>query len=156
MSLSVSELILSGKQIDKEVDDLLSQVASRRAARAAIDRQIEAIALRGAEEDDAPDFSMFPDTARRLLVNLWDAPDSRMLSQEDIREDVMFDRDANDDAVRQTVSKVRKELRRKNSIYDIKNIKNKGYQLVLRQDSSNVTNVTKPTKKPRKMGKKRR
>ena len=84
------------------------------------------------EEPETPDFSMFKDTTRRLLTELWDAP-RRMLSHQDIREDVMFDEYANDGAVRKAMCIARRELKRKNFSYDIKNIKDKGYKLVARE-----------------------
>ena len=59
--------------------------------------------------DDCPDFSMFKDTTRRLLIELWDAPE-KMISNQDIREDVMFNEDADGRALRKAISIVRKEL----------------------------------------------
>ena len=105
------------------------------------------------EEPEAPDFSMFKDTTRRLLTELWDAP-RRMLSQQDIREDVMLDAYATDGAVREAMRKARRELRSQNFAYDIKNIKNKGYGLVVRETSPTSPNHKKRreirTKKVRK------
>ena len=42
------------------------------------------------ESESIADFSMFPDTTRRLLTELWDAPE-KTLDKEDIRQDVIGD-----------------------------------------------------------------
>jgi DNA-binding winged helix-turn-helix (wHTH) protein len=100
-------------------------------------------------DQEQTDFSMFKDTTRRLLTNLWDAPD-KMLSHEDIREDVMFDPEAPDRNIRRTINRARKALREKNSRYAIKNIKGKGYQLIRGETLPNVTNLSKTPQKPQK------
>ena len=79
-------------------------------------------------EDAMPDFSIFKETTCRLLEAMWAAPD-KMLSQHDIREDVIFDEEASENAVKQVIKKAKKEI--KGYAINIKNIYGKGYQLVL-------------------------
>ena len=78
-------------------------------------------------EAEMPDFSIFKDTTCRLLTAMWEAPE-KTLSQEDIREDVIFDEEASDNAVKQVIKKAKKELEDYN--IEIKNIWGKGYQLI--------------------------
>jgi hypothetical protein len=76
-----------------------------------------------------PDFSMFKDTTRRLLIEFWIAP-NRMLSHEDIRQDVMFDNEAKISAIWQVISRANAELSKMKFCFEIKNMKKRGYQLV--------------------------
>jgi len=82
-----------------------------------------------AEENDDVDFSMFKETTRRLLIELWDAPE-KMISHQDIREDVIFDEEASDQAVKNVIVRARYELAEAKAKFDIKNVFGKGYQLV--------------------------
>jgi len=80
------------------------------------------------EEPEAmPDFSIFKDTTCRLLEAMWEAPD-RMMSQEDIREYVIFDEYASENAVKQVIKKAKKEIGEYE--IEIKNIWGKGYKLI--------------------------
>jgi DNA-binding response OmpR family regulator len=74
------------------------------------------------------DFSMFKDTTNRLLTEFMNAPD-KMLSQEDIRQDEMFDEYASDDAVKKVIKRAREESALNKLPYEIKNIRGKGYKL---------------------------
>ena len=84
-----------------------------------------------AEENDDVDFSMFKETTARLLTEFWNAP-NKMLSQEDIRQDVILDEEASDKAVKNVIARARYELAEANAKFDIKNVFGKGYQLVPR------------------------
>jgi len=95
-------------------------------------------------DEENVDFSKFKDTTRRLLVEFWDAP-NRMLSHEDIREDVMLDKDADDRALRQVICKARKEMAAKNFAYDIENIRGTGYRLIRRETLPNVSEPPRNT-----------
>ena len=95
-----------------------------------ISREREAILTKGCTEC-VPDFSMFKDTTRRLLTELWDAPE-RMLSHEDIRQDVILDEYASDGAVKHVIMRARKELMNHEFAYNIRSIWGKGYQIVAR------------------------
>jgi DNA-binding winged helix-turn-helix (wHTH) protein len=77
-------------------------------------------------DEECVDFSMFRDTTSRLLTAFWNAPD-KMLSHEDIRQDVLFDPEASDCNVRRVINRARKALQEKNFGYEIRNIKGKGY-----------------------------
>jgi DNA-binding winged helix-turn-helix (wHTH) protein len=92
---------------------------------------------------EQPDFSVFKDTTSRLLTELWNAP-TRMLSHEDIRQDVIFDDEANDSAIRQVISRAKTELNKMKYPFEIKNVKKKGYTLVDK-------NVTKRNKIPKRL-----
>ena len=78
--------------------------------------------------DEIPDFSVYSDTTRRLLVNLWDAP-KRMLSHEDIREYVILDEYASNKAIERVVAKAREAIAQNHFPYEIKNVWGKGYCL---------------------------
>ena len=64
-----------------------------------------------------------------LLKQFFDAP-NRMLSKEDVRQDVLGDDDAREGSVRQCILAARKELRRTEFPYRIETITRKGYRLV--------------------------
>jgi DNA-binding winged helix-turn-helix (wHTH) protein len=91
--------------------------------------------------DEEVDFSMFKDTTRRLLIELWDAPD-KMISHQDIREDVIFDEEASDQAVKNVIARARYELAEAHAKFTIENVFGKGFQLVPKS--------TKHPKQPRK------
>jgi len=76
----------------------------------------------------SPDFSRFSDTTRRLLIELWDAPD-RIISHQDIREDVIGDFEASLSAIWSVIFRAKKEL--VGSGMRIENVWGKGYRLVL-------------------------
>ena len=80
------------------------------------------------EVDEIPDFSGFKETTRRLLVNLWDATD-KMLSHEDIRQDVILDEYASTKAIERMIAKAREEIAQNGFPYAIKNVWGKGYRL---------------------------
>ena len=103
-----------GKLDDRETD-LLTQLQDRGSG--------------NGEQYSLPDFSMFKDTTRRLLTEFWVAPD-RMLSHEDIRQDVIGDDLANDCTVWQVICRANAELVKKKFPFEIKNVKKKGYRLV--------------------------
>jgi DNA-binding winged helix-turn-helix (wHTH) protein len=112
-----------------------------------LETELRNILEAGEDAEYAPDFSMFKDTTRRLLTELWHAPD-RMLSHQDIREDVMHDEVARDGTVREAIRKARRELRNVNCVYSIETIRVKGYKLVVSKTPPNVTNVTQLPKTP--------
>jgi DNA-binding winged helix-turn-helix (wHTH) protein len=98
---------------------------------------------------------VFKDETRRLLIEFLKVPD-RILSHEDIRQDVMFLRDDEDNVdesgvtERQIIDRARKALKEQNSRYDIKNLRKRGYKLI---DRETLQTLHDPPKKP---GKKRR
>jgi DNA-binding winged helix-turn-helix (wHTH) protein len=55
---------------------------------------------------------------------------ARVLSKEDIRQDVLYDDDASEGSIRQCISEARKELCRNRFPYRIETITRKGYRLV--------------------------
>ena len=120
------------------IQDMFDRRRKLAAELAALDSEIEAEALRLAKEsgkenartdDKVVDFSLFKDTTRRLLVELWDAPD-RMLSQEHIKEYVILDEYASDSAVKMVIRRARQEIENcSRFLYEIVSIPRKGYQL---------------------------
>ena len=97
------------------------------------------------EKDETPDFSMCSETTQLLLSEMWHAH-GRMLSHHDIKQDVMYDENAEDTALRMMIARVKKELRKVNLPYEIINIKRQGYKL------ANVTQRNMTRKKTRKQG----
>ena len=71
----------------------------------------------------------FTSTTYTLLQQFFEAP-NRMLSKEDVRQDVLHDDDAREGSVRQCILEARKELRRTGFPYRIETIVRKGYRLV--------------------------
>ena len=132
MSDSLYDLIERKRQFMAEIVAKLNEVAN-------IDRVIEREALRSMRtgEDTCPDFSTFKDETERLLMAFWEAP-NKTLSQEDIRQDVILDDDASDGAVRHVINRARKALREANSLYNIMNVRGKGYSLTNREVFQNV------------------
>jgi len=121
------------------------------AERRRLDEREMEIWSRYQEDEGQIDFSMFKDTTRRLLVELWDAP-GKMLSQEHIKEYVIFDEDASDRAVRLVIDRARKEMKCCPDFhYEINNVRGKGYQLISREV---FQSVSQPSKKPGKTAKK--
>jgi DNA-binding winged helix-turn-helix (wHTH) protein len=93
------------------------------------------------------DFSMFKDTTCRLLTELLNAP-GHMLSHKIIRQDVMFDVEASDSAVRNVVKRARKEMKENGACrYEIKTICTKGYKL------EKIKKVSKCIKTPKSLPK---
>jgi len=80
-------------------------------------------------EAESPCFSMFSDTSRRLLIEMWDAP-NRTISHQDVREDVIGDVDASLSAIWSVIFRTKKEFEG-SSMY-IENVRGRGYRLVLR------------------------
>ena len=76
-----------------------------------------------------PNFSNFKETTARLLTALWNAP-KKMLSHEDIREDVIWDGEASNKAVERVVARGREELREHQCSFEIVNVYRKGFRLV--------------------------
>lgn len=102
------------------------------------------------EEPEVPDFSMFKDTTRRLLTELWDAPE-KMVSQEHIKEYVMEDEDADLGYLRQVINRAKQEMKDCPDFqYDIENVWGKGYKLIARKVLQSVTNSKKALKNKRK------
>ena len=71
---------------------------------------------------ESPDFSVFSDTTRRLLIELWDAP-GRMNSHHDIREDVIGDVEASKAAVWLVILRAKNEI--EGSGMEIENVRGK-------------------------------
>jgi DNA-binding winged helix-turn-helix (wHTH) protein len=63
------------------------------------------------------------------LQQLWDAQ-NHTLSKEDVRQDVIEDEDATDDAIRNCVTRARKELENVKFPYVISSLPRKGYRLI--------------------------
>jgi len=93
------------------------------------------------ESAEYPDFSRFKDTTCRLLTEFWNSPD-HILSYDDIRQDVIFDNLANDDTIRQVISRARKELSDMRCPYKIKNLRKEGYRLAKKHDKNGKTTKT--------------
>jgi DNA-binding response OmpR family regulator len=131
---------------------LLAIIAERHELRARLDAldQEENDILMGTGHAQQIDFSMFKDETSRLLMEFWKAQ-NRMLSQEDIWQDVMFlnpDDEINNGAIRQVIDRARKAIETCPDFrYEIKNIRGKGYQLVNREVLQRVTNTPKNTGK---------
>jgi DNA-binding response OmpR family regulator len=147
MTASISEMIERVHRLDEEI-------AARQTERATLYRMIEWEALRREREDAEAngqiDFSMFTDAARRLLIELWDSP-GKMLSLQDIREDVLFDADAKEQAIHDAIKAARKEMRVFHNFgYEIKNIRGKGYRLEKIEVWRSLEKQQKNTEKQRK------
>jgi len=96
------------------------------------------------------DFSMFKDTTQRLLTELWNAP-GNTLSHNEIRLDVMFNEDASDSAVRNVITRVRKEMRDcLDCQHEIKTIPKRGYRLERTKTQQNVSKTPRNTPAKRK------
>jgi DNA-binding winged helix-turn-helix (wHTH) protein len=136
--------------MNPRVLEILAERQALHARLAALDQEEREI-LTGTvrSEDESPDFSMFKDTTNRLLTEFMNAPD-KMLSQEDIRQDVILDDEASENAVWSVIKRAKQELSRCHEChYGIKSIPKKGYQLVI---SRKLSNTVKNIKKPRKQG----
>ena len=72
---------------------------------------------------------VFSPSTYTLLKQFFDAP-NRILSKEDIRQDVMGDDEAREGSIRQCILESRKELRRHGFPYHVETIRGKGYRLV--------------------------
>jgi DNA-binding winged helix-turn-helix (wHTH) protein len=64
-----------------------------------------------------------------LLLTYFFTEANHFLSKEDIRQDVMFDDDASEGAIRQLIYKTRKWLKKHDLPLEIVNITRKGYKL---------------------------
>ena len=78
---------------------------------------------------------VFTPSTYTLLKEFFETP-HRMLSKEDVRQDVLFDDDASEGSIRQCVFEARKELRRSQFPYRIETIVRKGYRLVAEDPSA--------------------
>ena len=117
-----------------------------------LNREEEAILAMMYTVEEHIDFSMFKDTTNRLLLELWNAP-NKMLSHEEIKEYVMFDPEAPGRNVRRAMNRAREALRQKNVHCEIKNIRGKGYQLVMASKTLLESSQTLPEPlKPNKNG----
>jgi DNA-binding response OmpR family regulator len=72
---------------------------------------------------------VFSSSTYLLLQQFFAAP-KRMLSKEDVRQDVLFNDDAGEGCIRQCISEARKEIQRTGFPYRIETIIRKGYRLV--------------------------
>ena len=72
---------------------------------------------------------VFSPSTYTLLKQFFEAP-NKMLSKEDVRQDVLYDDDASEGSIRQCILEARKELRRFQFPYRIETIVRKGYRLV--------------------------
>lgn len=149
-------MTLSHEDIRKERQALhltIKQAIERLAVLDQMEQELPAETVRTEQIDI--DVSKFRDTTRRLLVELLDAED-HMIYTEDIREDVILDKDASDGAVRLVIFKARNEMKSCDEChYEIRNTKGrdgKGYKLV---DKKVFPSVSKVPKIPKKMKKKR-
>jgi len=100
--------------------------------------------------NESIDTAIFTDSTQRLVERLLNAKD-RMLPHRDIRIHVMFNPEANDNALRKAICIARKELKAANPSFDIVSVKKRGYQLVRRDalpiaHEKTFRNVTKPSK----------
>ena len=144
MTHSLREIIERKRQLVAEIVAKQNEVAT-------IDRMIEKAALcsaRAEEESGQPDFSMFKVETSRLLTAFWHAPE-KLLFREDIRQKVILDKKASDGAIRQVINRAKKALQSENFLYDIKNIRGKGYKLVSKRAKRSVTKRPKKEQKRR-------
>ena len=72
---------------------------------------------------------VFTPSTYTLLKQFFEAP-NKMLSKEDVRQDVLYDDDASEGSIRQCILEARKELRRSQFPCRIETIVRKGYRLV--------------------------
>jgi DNA-binding winged helix-turn-helix (wHTH) protein len=70
-----------------------------------------------------------PNQIDTLIREFLHAPDDHFLSREDIRQDVMYDEDASDGAIRTLIYEARLVLLKENRRYKIETITRKGYRL---------------------------
>ena len=68
-----------------------------------------------------------------LLQQLWHAP-NHILSKEDIRQDVIEDYEASDNAIWLRINSARQELRNVEFPYEIETLRGKGYRLTARKE----------------------
>jgi len=125
MTDSLPELIERKRQLVAEITAKQNEVAT-------IDSAVEAKALclaRDVGESEQPDFSVFRDETERLLLAFWNAPDN-ILFKDDIRRNVILDKEASDGAIRHVINRARKALKDTNFPYNIRNIVGKGYRFV--------------------------
>jgi len=121
---------------------------------ATLDQKIEAEAMRPQTErseytESEPKLNLlvFKDKTLLLLTRLWNAP-NRMLSNDDIREYVIFEGGATDNAVRLVINRAKEEMKAyPDCRYEIINKRNKGYLLVCKETFHNVSNSRKIRKK---------
>ena len=121
---------------------------------ATLDQKIEAEAMRPQTErseytESEPKLNLlvFKDKTLLLLTRLWNAP-NRMLSNDDIREYVIFEGGATDNAVRLVINRAKEEMKAyQDCRYEIINKRNKGYLLVCKETFHNVSNSRKIRKK---------
>lgn len=71
---------------------------------------------------------VFSPSTYTLLQQFFEAP-NKMLSKEDIRQDVLYDDDAKEGCIRQCILEARRELERAGFPYRIETITRKGYRL---------------------------
>ena len=62
----------------------------------------------------------------------------RVLSKEDIRQDVLFDDDAKDGSIRQLVSDTRRQIKEAKLPYQIHTVQKKGYYITFNDQDGNV------------------
>ena len=121
-------------EIQQERQGLLLQQSKITERLFALDQKEHEILMGKVPTDEQiVDFSMFSDSTKRLMDEFWVAP-GKMLSHQDIREDVIFDEDAKESAIHDVIKAARKELKTCcNCHYAIENIRGKGYRLVTKQ-----------------------
>jgi len=96
------------------------------------------------------DVSQFKDTTNRLLTEFLNAPD-KILSKEDIRQDVILDEYASENAVMSAVKRARKEMQAcRDCHYEIRNMKRRGYKLVRKETCHNLSRTPKTPRNKRK------
>ena len=147
-------MTLSHEDIRKERQALhltIKQAIERLAVLDQMEQELPAETERTEEFDI--DVSQFKDTTNRLLTEFLNAP-NQMLSQEDIRQDVILDEFASENAVMIVITKARNEMSDCcDCHYEIRNMKRRGYKLVRKES---FPNLSKTQKTPRNKRKKRR
>jgi DNA-binding winged helix-turn-helix (wHTH) protein len=161
MTALQKELLLSKMQ---ELDDAIQPVPPTNPRVREIFARLESINMEEIElrnelraildgetnEDENPDFSMFKDETRLLLIEFYDTRD-HMLWKQDIREDVIRDENASDKAVRQVIVRARKAIKEIPDFrYEIKTIRKDGYKLVPKEMLQSATSPVKHRGKAKK------
>ena len=115
------------REVDRERQDIMQRLM-------ALNQREHAILEGAMQTEDGPvDFSQFNDMTRRLLIELWDAP-NRMLSHEQLKEYMLSDENANNSTLRKIVERARVELKNNPEFhYEIGSVRGKGYRLIRRE-----------------------
>jgi hypothetical protein len=102
-----------------------------------------------AKSEPVLNFLLYKGKPLLLLWELWNAP-KRMLSYQQIREDVMCKDEASIDAVMGFVKRAKNAMKSKKEHYEIENIHEWGYRLLYRESCQNLSKTSKTPRTRRK------